>query len=186
MWDAPTTGPGASTCSSDQYTVEANSLAYFASKPVPVPLPNLRPVSAFGGDICVSPGATEAVEVYDSSLHHEIIDEAGPTAANEVVVGGGIGTLDQFFAAGLGVDVTSGANAGLLPTGSLASFGPSGLTELASNHAGAHQSRVQFATPPTYAVVGTVSGNSSSPSNPVTLEPTFTNGPGSASTVTVP
>lgn len=174
--------PGA--CGPGLFTVEAGSGAA-AGPALPLLPAQLSPVLAFGASICLAPGESEAIETYDSTGHHLINFEAGPTIAAEQVVGTIHGVSGSFFAAGKGVDVTNGTDAGLLPAGTLASFGASGLTQLSSNRGGSHQTRITFGLPTDYAVVGTVSGGINTPTNPITLQPAFA-GPGSASTIQVP
>lgn len=174
-----------SACGLGLWTLEAGSGNVVG--PLPLPTGDLSPsnVQAFGGHICLSPGGSEAIETYDSTGHNGIVFEAGPTIATEQVVGRASANGFSFFAAGKGVDVSSGTVAGDLPTGTLASFGASGLTQLSSNRGGSHQTRITFAKGAVYAVVGTVSGLGSTPTNPITLQPSFA-GAGSASTVSVP
>jgi hypothetical protein len=180
VWDAPSP----STCSPTQWTVEAGDA--FVTGPVPVPLPGLSPLMVFGNDICVNPGSSQAVETYYSSDHDEILFQTGPTEGTELLALIDHNIHRSFFAAGAGVDVSSGENAGLLPSGTLAGFtGGTGLTLLTSGGKDAHQKRIPFNGQNIYDVTGTVSGFAPSPLNQITLLP----GPfstGSSFTVTVP
>jgi hypothetical protein len=186
-----------STCASDQYTLEAGEGVPSAAGD-PVPLGALSPDNAqiFGEDVCVSIGGSDMFSVYQSTGAHEMQFAATPPGtgaipqADQSVLSHIFSINTQFYAAGAGVDVSSGVNAGLLPTGTLADLGGigTGLSYVgnATHHAdGSHQTRIQFDDDPTFEVNATVSGNAESPSNPYTLVPSGF-GSGSSFTVTVP
>ena len=194
VWDASTT-----TCAADQYTLEAGAGMPTAPGD-PVPLADLLASNAqiFGADVCVSPGQSDMYSVYQSSGEHEVIFAATPAGtgaipqSDQVVLSDIPHVHTQFFAAGVGVDVSTGLDAALLPSGTLTDFGGigNGLTYIGGSlhHGdGARARRITFDSglENTFMVNATNNGLVKSPSNEYTLLPgSF--GIGSAFSVTVP
>ena len=189
VWNAKG-GSGACTEADDANTWEleyTNSVKIDTPALEPVPLNLLTELPVGGQPVCLAGGSSYYLEMYYSTFHHVVDFIAGPQEfTNENVLASIDHVHGVFFAAGAGVDTTSGTDAADLTTGTLASFSRVGLDNLydtANPRSGTK--RITFAAATTYAFVGTETGGSPSVSNPQTLTPgSF--GSGSAFGVTVP
>jgi hypothetical protein len=160
-------------CGAGQWTLEGNTAGAFtvpAGGPVPVPLAALVPLQNFGANVCLSPGAGEALQVFFSPKLHEILfadgspaDNSKSTIPDETIAAVIHGVTHNFYAAGIGVTTFNGADAALVPTGTLSSFQGAYLEATGS------LKPVPFDFENLYAVVGTVSGGAPSVGNPQTL-----------------
>jgi hypothetical protein len=174
VWNSSDTDVNGNGCTADTYTVQYNSSAYHTTKPEPVPAADLNTVlDAFGSPVCLSPGQGVAAEGYESTGHDTLSWETGPSLAEvstDAIVHG-IGM--EFFAAGFGISTALGGTnaAGDIPSGTVFSFGPLGLTQDQHNFPGASAERITFANGSIYEVEGTVSGGPVTPGNVATLIP---------------
>jgi hypothetical protein len=189
VWNAPG-GTGKCTEAGDANTWEleyTDSVKTGTPALEPVPLNLLTVLDVGGSPVCLTGGTSYYLEMYYSTYHHSVAFIAGPQEfTNENV----LATIDHvhgvFYAAGAGVDTTSGTDAADLTTGTLASFTRVGLDNLYDTaNPKSPTKRITFDAATTYSFVGTETGGSPSVSNPQTLTPgPF--GSGSSFSVTVP
>jgi hypothetical protein len=158
VWDDP-----ASTCLPNQWTLAANPVPYLATGPVPVPIAALAPLMNFGADVCLSPGAGQTVQVFYATRYHEILFANGTTPGTEITALVVHNVFHSWFATGLGITTTNGADAAQLALGTVAFFNGAYIGYVGS------LTLHPFNSESLYAVEGTVTGGAPSVSNPLTL-----------------
>jgi hypothetical protein len=175
-----------STCDSNQWAVEDGSEPAMTTSPQPVPVPDLRPVIAFGADICLNPGQGEWLELYHSTHFRTISVIVGPSESNDNVLDLFHNVAQDFRAPAVGL-TTSMGQASTITQGTLADFAGEGigLTLIESNKVGATQKRVTFSNQNLGVYVGTENGGAPSASNLITLQPSGF-GSGSSFSITAP
>lgn len=185
VWNAES-GSGACTKADEpnswelEYTtkVEPNTPAL-----EPVPLNLLTPLDVAGLPVCLTGGTSYYLEMYYSTYHHTVAFIAGPQEFTNENVLATIPAHGVFYAAGVGVDTTSGPDAADLLPGTLASFTRIGLDNLYdTSNPKSGTKRITFDAATTYRFLGTSNGLSSGTS---TLIPSAF-GSGSEFGVTVP
>jgi len=158
------------SCPGDFWTVEDADGTYSFTGPV-IDVSSLHPAMNFGNPICLSPGQSEYLELYQIRTQPKFVDLiAGVSRTdNDIADQLSLGHKVYFHSFGFGANTTSGAVAATLDAGTLVEFESADLTEVRGNfHKDGRALSLAKVNYDTFT--GTEDGGPPSVANPVTLE----------------
>lgn len=186
VWDSSLTVSGTG-CLASQYTLAYTGSAFTENPGTPVPPASLTPAQRFDpvtstfGPVCANGGSTSYLELqYNSKTHQEHYFE-GRAWNQKTLFDMDYAGYEPMIQVGVGVSTTTGAAAGALNLGSVASFTNARVTERTGKHANKPLDALNL-----LLYEGTLSGGAPSVVNPLTLTTTAITPAGSSFSVVAP